>query len=120
MVAAKSKGLKGFQPGNKAAKNADHGRNRPITQAIIAKLHEMSKTPGVNKEYIYQLVDELFEHALSKMVGKGKNKVRVLGDLDALKHIIDRADGKPVQGVGFQNDGDGKVTILFGEDEKNI
>lgn len=118
-----------FQKGNKAAvgSGGPH-KHRPVTSVIIQKLNEINRQ--TNRAFIFDLVDELFEQALASekevefLEGKGKRqrlvkkKIRVLGDLTAKSFIIDRSDGKPVQGIGLEP-GEGKVTIVFeAADEK--
>jgi hypothetical protein len=101
----------GAPKGNQYAKgNPGPWGGRPITSAIIQKLNECSKE--TNREYIWQLVDELFEAALSRqevvlrrdgtavLDKSGKPMtIRVLGSLEAIKEIIARVDGKPRQDV---------------------
>lgn len=111
-----------FQKGNKlAVGSGGPKKSRPVTSAIIQKLNEVDPTTG--REYVWRLVDELFEQALSSTIttGKGKNKIktRVLGDLSAITAIMDRSDGKPVQGIGIEP-GDGKVTIVFEAADKGV
>lgn len=122
-----------FQKGNKAAvghKGVGPARSRIITQCIVAKLNEID--PKTKREHVFRLVDELFEQAYARetpmLDPRGKQMkdadgkkltVRVLGDLSAKKEIIDRAEGKPVQGHSLDSEGGGRVTIVFeAEDEK--
>lgn len=108
-----------FQKGNKVGVGNKNAASRPriVTDVIIAKLNEVDKTTG--RANVWSLVDELFEQAMAKTVGKGKNKVRVLGDLTAKKEIIDRAEGKAVQGHSLDTGG-GKVTFVFEPGEEKL
>ncbi len=101
-----------FKVGNKVGVGnaGPAARPRIVTDVIIAKLHEVNKTTG--RAEVWKLVDELFEQAYAREVGKGKDKVRILGDLSAKMHIIDRAEGKPIQGHSMDTGG-GKVTFVF-------
>ncbi len=110
-----------FKPGNKAAAgNPGPHRGRPITQAIIAKLHEVDQT--TSKENIYLLVDELFEQAISRDVkigtGAKARTIRVKGDMRAIQEIIDRAEGKAVQAHAVE--GGGKMVFMFESGDEKL
>ena len=101
----------GFQPGNKANPNGARGKyGRFITQRIIAMLHEEvtvlipdenDKNRDVDKrkqiarrtERLALLCESLFNLALE-------------GDLQAIKYIIDRVEGSPIQTVAMVEDFD--------------
>lgn len=120
-----------FQKGNKVGVGNKNAASRPriVTEVIVAKLNEVSKT--THRANVWDLVDELFEQAMAKEVvsrdAKGKVikkdgkpvKVRVLGDLAAKKEIIDRAEGKAVQGHNLDTGG-GKVTFVFEPGEEDL
>lgn len=105
--------------GNQYAKgNPGPTRLRPVTQAIISKLHEIDKNTG--KEYIYSLVDELFKQAITRKFKEKGKVVEIIGDLGAIEMIMNRSDGKPVQGMSLEGAGSGKVTIVFEPVEEKL
>jgi hypothetical protein len=115
--------------GNQHAKgNPGPWGGRPVTSVILQKLNEVNKT--TNRKYIWQLVDELFEAALSReevirrrdgspvLDDKGKPMtIRVLGDMDAMKEIINRSDGRPKQDVKLK--GGGTVILHFDAEDQD-
>ena len=116
-----------FKPGNKFGVGGPgpFARGRPITSAIIAKLHEVDK--NTSRENIWELVDALF--ALAKG-GERKMRVREGGkfvtknvddkpDLAAIREIADRAEGKPVQTHGLDGAPGAKVTLVFEPGEED-
>lgn len=88
-----------FQPGNQAAAGAKHENRRPLTQMLISALnepfHEWDKKAGRYKAQpspakitkMRKLIDNLIHNAT------------VLNETSAITHIIDRVEGKPLQGL---------------------
>lgn len=115
-----------FTPGNKVGVgNQNAVRGKLVTDVIIAKLNEVDPRDPKRRALVWRFVDELFEHALSRevTVGKGtqKRKEKILGELSAMFHIIDRSDGRPVQGIGFEaGTGGGKVTLVFEPEDGKV
>src|ERR1041385_4330941 len=75
----------GFQQGNQLAKLADHSNRknpRYLTKRLIAALEEKEGTTDLQRGYL--LIERLMMNALA-------------GDMDAIKYIFDRVDGKIVQ-----------------------
>jgi hypothetical protein len=89
--------------GNKAAVgNPGPGpRPRLVTSVIIAKLNEID--PKTKRENVFKLVDKLWALAVPKKDSKP-------GDLQAMKEIIDRADGKVRPAP--EGDGDGNTLTI--------
>lgn len=118
-----------FKPGNKAGVGNRGPAARPkiITDVIIAKLNEIAekgKGGKPDRAVVWKLVDELFEHAMAKTVkvGKGKNakEVRILGDLSAMIHIFDRAEGKATQKIGTDGEDGTSLTIVFSKEDAGV
>lgn len=72
-----------FQPGNQESKKANHKRPKVFTQSLLAAL---KKTDSDNVEAIQRIADKLVLLAES-------------GDIQAIKEVADRVEGKVPQGV---------------------
>lgn len=70
-----------FEPGNQAAKGANHKQRRMITQKLIARLNDSE-----GKE---------LDRIVGALVAKAGD-----GDVPALKEIFDRVEGKVTQPIG--------------------
>ena len=85
-----------FKPGNKLAVGHDARtpavRGRVLTQTLISILNESDAK--FDKGRMYAICDKLFKRAA------------VDGDLEAIKYIFDRVDGKLIQPMALE-DGDG-------------
>lgn len=116
-----------FQKGNKAALgNPGPTRLKPLTQALIAKIHEIDE--NTSKEKIWTLVDALYKCAvgftLVRYEGKGKDRVKieeeVPPDLPALKYLWDRIEGVPKMSTDDAAVVGGRVTIVFEPADGNV
>lgn len=107
--------------GNKYAVGRSASRGKPVTQRIISKLNEVNK--DTKKEYIADLVDELFRQALpvkilEQMPDGTTKETFEPGDLSAIEMIMNRSDGKAVQPItGAENGG---LTVVFQSKDKNF
>lgn len=97
-----------FRPGNTVAVGHDGGskNNRRLTQTLIAALNE-SDTKRYPKGKIWALVDRLLKLAIDD------------GDLDAIKYVFDRVDGKvastlQLEGADKDNDEPIEFTLRLG------
>lgn len=108
-----------FAPGNThSVGNPGPSRSKAITSVIIAKLNEVNKDDPKRREHIYALVDELFDLALGYHTVNRK-RVKGAGDLSAIVHIIDRAEGKIPTTIQGDEEGGG-VTIIFGPRQEKL
>lgn len=107
--------------GNQYAVGRDANRNRPVTQRIISKLNEVNK--DTKREYIADLVDELFRQALPVKILEVKpdgSTVETMepGDLSAIEMIMNRSDGKSAQPITDAEGGG--LTVVFQSKDKNF
>lgn len=95
-----TKGIKGFQEGNQAAVG-NRGPSRPdiFTQALISQLHEVDKK--TSKEKIHVLCDQLIKQGMA-------------GEVNAIKEVIDRVQGKASQSIDLNANLSGAVAIEGG------
>ena len=81
-----------FQPGNKLSANGAGNRSKnPLTRVLISYLNEAKKNGG--KGRMYELVEKLFTIATTGD-----------GDLEAIKYLFDRVDGKLLQPLAMQDE----------------
>jgi len=78
-----------FQPGNQESKKGNHKRPKIITQQLIAALNE---TDASNITKMRRVVEALIEKATG-------------GDVQAIKEITDRIEGKVPQGIEGPEEG---------------
>jgi hypothetical protein len=77
-----------FQPGNQEAKKADHKKPRIITQKLIARLQDAEGA------------------ALDRLIGALIARAQE-GDIPAIREVFDRVEGKALQPVAVDGDGEG-------------
>ncbi len=116
-----------FQKGNQLAKG--HGQGRPphpnfLTQALISQLNEVDK--DTDKRKLHLLAERLLVLALGGVIEVHRRKpeggryidyINVSPDLEAIKEVFNRVQGKAVTQVGFDA-GSGKVTIIFDKEDE--
>lgn len=83
-----------FEPGNQHAKKANHKRPKIFTDSLLAAL---KKTDDENVEAIQRIANKLVKLAES-------------GDVQAIKEVADRIEGKVPQAVVGDQDG-GPLTV---------
>jgi hypothetical protein len=82
-----------FKQGNQAAVGAGR-RTRPCTQTLIALLNEVDRK--TKKSAIYEIGEQLVQKARA-------------GDMDAIKYVMDRTDGRPPQFMELASDPDNPI-----------
>ena len=100
-----------FKLGNKASVG-NRGRASPncITQAIISQLHEIDK--DTKKSKVHLLVEKLIDLAMGREHKVDGKVIREPPELQAIKEIIDRVQGRPPQGLEISNkDGEAFKTL---------
>lgn len=100
----------------KAARNLQTYYRDEMTQILISKLNEVEKTSG--KEYKYLLFDRLVALGCGLEFKIGKKTFQYAPDRGAIKEILDRLIGRPVQAHAMEGGEDGKgarLTIVFDE-----
>lgn len=97
----------------KAARNNQTYYREEMTQILISTLNETWK--GQSKANKYVLIERLVALGCGFEFQIGKKKFQYAPDKGAIKEIMDRLMGRPVQAVnhGVGNGGKGRVTLVF-------
>lgn len=97
---------------SRAANNQSFYRDE-MTQILISTLNETWK--GQSKANKYILIERLVALGCGLEFKVGKKTFQFAPDRGAIKEIMDRLMGKPVQAVnhGVGNGGKGRVTLVF-------
>jgi hypothetical protein len=88
-----------FQPGNQEAKKAN--RDKSFAQMLRVAITEAGREPGTTK--LRDVADSLVKEAID-------------GNINAIKEIADRLDGKVPQGIAGEDGAPIAITFRIGGD----
>lgn len=95
--------------------NAQSAMKDEMLQILISALNEMA--PGTNRAKKYFLIDALIAMGCGIGYTVGKKTHFFTPDKGAIREILDRLIGRPVQAVQPQlESGSGRVTLIFDAD----
>jgi len=94
-----------FKPGNRVAVGNDGGdptnrRTRRLTQMLIAELGEVDLVANANDPAAVRREVTKARRLIQKLISRAVDD----GDMDAIKYIFDRVDGKMMQPLGMSDD----------------
>lgn len=99
-----------FRKGHTHSKGVDHSTRRSLTICLVSKLNELVKLDKVDRKKMDVIVDNLIFQAMYGGPGAtynedGSIKTRGHGDLEAIKEVWNRLEGKPQQKIVGADDG---------------